>query len=739
TWQHIAFVGFNALNKAEETIILRWQQQGFASLWMDADTYYVNSPEQEAGLFIRQNLQRGLRNALPVPSNIAQRTKPIQIAGVQSNTAQAKLIAPWLQSLPAGYQNAAILLANEQMLLPVLQSLPAHLASHINITMGYPLAQTAVYNLLLLYLDVQIALQNNQGRSIEPAYIQRWLMHSLSDIPAQEKSSVQDKLIKESWVYMPVKPIQALSPQAAQCFTLVSTPIQALDEMLMLLEKLQAANGLKEQPMEQAALSTAWQALQQALQQIQALQPPPSLTFIRTLVERYLGSARIAFEAGSSQGIQIMGLLESRGLHFDHILILDAAEGYLPQIKAPNSYLPQHIRQAFGLPVIEQQDAIYAYSFYRLLHYHPTLLLVYNRLVTDSSTGEPTRFIRQLKYHTNIPFEHSYPQWPVMPAVQPPIAIPLSPAIQARLRRFLSNNNPRPLSPSAINSWLYCRLQFFYQYMAGLAKPETLSNSIDAAAFGEIVHKVMEVLYQALLTHQQQNPLVTTASIAWMRTQIEAVLPAAISQAWKPTPKGQPFTYTGQWLLVKEVVTQYVQEFLNEDEAYAPFTLKELEVKFDEPFGLMVDARPQRVMLKGIIDRVDEKEGLYRMLDYKTGNDTPQFKSLEGLFERDGKHNNKAALQTLLYSWMFSKKFPEHARFQPALVALRQMKRNKTGSTLYAKQNRQAQQYLIASNMPQTLTEIEQHLRLLLEELFDPNLVFTQTNQPEKCKQCDFA
>ncbi len=736
-WDHIAFVGFNAFNKAEETIIYKWQQNGFASLWFDADKYYLENKQQEAGFFLRKNFeQTGLTNELPLLNVIGNSKMAVTVTSVMGHTAQTKLIGQWLEGLPPNSSDSiAIILADENLLIPVLQSIPANSAP-VNVTMGYPLQQTVLFSFIKLYFDILTSLGGTGFRFLYFQQVQDWLNHPLCDWEPGENEALLLKMTTENLLQVPVKMLQKKSAISSLMMSPLLSNADIFSRLRQMLQLIDEKAVIKKDALLHGAASLAWQSIQTLEPLFAGFSPAPTLAFMSQVLQRHLSSVNIAFQGEPLKGIQVMGLLESRGLDFDHILLLGAAEGSLPRINPPQSFLPDSVRRAFGMPVAEYQDAIFAYTFYRLLHRCKSLQLVYNGLVSDNSTGEPSRFIKQLAFETGINFRYRKPGTRLQPTAPQVISIPKTDEILRRLKKYLLSEKPASFSPSQINTYLSCRLQFFLKYIAGLKKPEDLSEEINAAQFGQLVHKLMERLYLAVQAAQGHG-IITADSIHWMRQQAPAELLLAFSEVLGQPLKEAETAFSGLQQLIKDVALQYANGFLDLDEAYAPFTVIDLEVQFLEPFVINESGHNKPVFLKGYIDRVDEKNGIYRMLDYKTGADKMDFADLASLFERNGKKQNKAALQTLIYSWMFRQKFPERKNFEPALVPLRELV--KAGKSETRLEIKTARLFVNAENIGEMLAEIENQLRATLEEIFDPTVAFDQTEDTGICAYCDFA
>jgi len=744
-WDHVAFAGFNAFNRAEETFVKRWCNNGRATLWYDADNWYASPHDthaatpivlQEAGHFLRRNLyELDLKGELPLLNAIANRTQPVEVIAVPGALAQAKLVTGWLSRLTAAGQeeSAAILLADEGLLLPVLQSLPDD-GQPVNITMGYPLAQSPVHSFVRLFFALHADLQSHQQRSVYFEHAEAWLSHPFCDWKQEEAHQLRKKMMDKTWIRVPLRELQGYSETGNWLFAPLTGSQDVCGRLCTIMGCISSQPALSDDALLQGLITAAWQALQQAAPLYATLRPAPSTEFLGSILLRQLAGISVPFEGEPVEGIQVMGWLESRGLDFDHLLVLGAGEGSLPRSTGPNSFLPHNVRRAFGLPVPEHQDAIFAYVFYRLLHRSSHITLVYNSLNTDENTGEPSRFIQQIAFETNIPVHNRHPGFVVKPEPVQPICIPKSKKVLSTLYAMYLGDERSMMSPTAIGTWLTCRLQFYFKYIARLKAPEKLSDGVEADVFGKVVHALMELLYRAL-AQKRGDSLVLPEDFGWMHEQIPMLTDEAFRKGWRAGEEGKPYEYTGELMVIHEVVQQYAGAFLEVDAEYAPFEVCELEKKMEQMFAISVNGKQENLLLGGYTDRVDLKNGVYRMVDYKTGGDKTDFVSLEKLFERDGKNQNKAALQTLMYSWLFSKEFPKRKRFEPALVPIREMAEEKTNTQLMAKKEGGA---VTADRMPDILIEVMDRMKTLLEEMFDPAVTFDQTTLVKSCSWCDY-
>ncbi|MCU0396443.1 MAG: hypothetical protein MUF29_11090, partial [Chitinophagaceae bacterium] len=260
---------------------------------------------------------------------------------------------------------AGILLADESLLLPVLQSLP-QAPGAINITMGYPLQQSPVYSMLRLFFDVHQDAQQHRYQTVHHSLVNQWLQHPFCNWPPEAIEKLQQQMLSNNMVRVPLGHLQEHSESAALLFSRMMADGEVFQRLRQLLEAALQQPSVQEDAIAQGLCVAAWKTLQQLEPLFASLRPAPDLAFMGSLLMKQMGSLTVPFEGEPLQGVQLMGLLESRGLDFDHLIILGASEGSLPRIKPPDSFLPDNVRRAFGLPIPEHQDAIFAYVFYRL-------------------------------------------------------------------------------------------------------------------------------------------------------------------------------------------------------------------------------------------------------------------------------------------------------------------------------------------------------------------------------------
>lgn len=689
----LVFVGFNALSRAEEVVFKRWQSEEKTLFYFDTDAYYIDDPIQEAGLFLRRNLEKsGLINALGTSKALIRTNlKTIDVYRTQGQVVQAKILHETLQRdypLLKERNNAgkiALILADESLLLPVLQTIPSHYTDeggkvnpiNLNVTMGYPLVASSLFGLADLWISLQSRLIQEEKDTVYHADVAAFLSHPLTGISEKMRSKIQQKLLEEQLAEVPLTRLQKQKGLFALFFIDVNSGAEAINSLQAVfkwvLEKQLADKTLRQTEADLfIALIKELNRLHDALAAyLPGMTGSKQLVFVLSLIQKAVQGISVPLTGEPLQGIQVMGLLESRSLDFEHIYILGVNEGLLPQTSISPSFIPDSIRRAYGLPVIENQDAISAYMFYRLLQRSEKVSMVYNAQADDTNTGEPTRFLRQLEYESGYTFNYLDQRQQIMTERRQEIRIEKDAKVMAVLNKYL--NGEIKLSASALTAYINCPLQFFYRYIAKIEEPKEISENLEANEIGSILHFVMERFYQQL---SLQDTLITRERIAEFRKKIPGLAKKGFAYVVFKNEDYQ-LAYNGMRKVVLAIVTAYANLILDYDETEAPFEILALEKKDSVAFKFSVKGEEKSIVLHGIIDRIDRKNGVTRIVDYKTGNDNLRFSNLEEVFDTNGNKQNKALIQTLFYTYVFERA-NACSLVEPNLYSIRNMRREGT-------------------------------------------------------------
>ena len=427
-----------------------------------------------------------------------------------------------------------------------------------------------------------------------------------------------------------------------------------------------------------------------------------------------------------------MGVLESRNLDFRRVIICDLNEGSFPPGGGIQSMIPMNLRKAFRLPVQEQNDAIYAYTFYRLLHRAEEVHLIYTTAGEQGKSSEMSRFIQQMRVELPI----SAPESVLVPVNLTPnqaITLTKSPAMLARLARYFKPKGEgeaeKRFSASALNMYLDCRLRFYLRYVAELKEKEVVVKTIDPMTFGTLLHRGVEILYQ--IPEGEEFREITSHEINRLLPQV----PKAVEQAFRELYKkeeGEELLLTGQLQIAREVLTKYIQAILAYDQRNGDFKVVGLEKEHRAYLSIKTEEGEQEVALGGVIDRMDIKDAVVRLLDYKTGKDTKKIASIGSLFDRENTKRNKAAMQTFLYAFFHHYEFPEtQLPLKPGIINIKEIY-SPDFSPYLQLNDAEVNDYRVFA------AEFEQGLRGLLEEIVDPLIPFDQTEDKKKCTYCAY-
>jgi len=381
--------------------------------------------------------------------------------------------------------------------------------------------------------------------------------------------------------------------------------------------------------------------------------------------------------------------------------------------------------------VIENQDAISAYMFYRLLQRSRKISLVYNGQGDDNNTGEPSRFLRQLEFESGYTFKYYDHEQAIAIAHHAHADIKKEGEVLRRLHLYLDKQDPQlRLSATALTTYMNCATQFFYKYIAKIEEPKKLTENLEANNIGSMLHYVLEQFYGILKT---ESPYITRERIKANRKDISKLCKIAFSKIMVDD-EHKVITHNGMQQVVLAIVAEYANVILDHDENMAPFSVLDLESKDEIPFKISIGGVERQLTLFGIIDRVDKREGVTRVVDYKTGRDELQYASLEDIFDGESGKSNKALVQTLFYTYVY-----EQAKgisgMEPNLYLIRKMRKE---GTLFHSFETRKRVHLQAEHLEGLKADFSSLLKVKLEELFDPQVPFGHTTVADNCKYCPY-
>jgi hypothetical protein len=725
-WDKIIFAGFNALNKAEEGIIRELTRLGKAETYWDADKYYAGDPKQEAGSFLR-NAFRNLEIKKPnwIVSTLSEDAKKITVIGAPLQSGQVKALGAELRKLnqisSEITDSTAVVLPDERLLIPLLHSIPEEIGS-FNVTMGYPIKDTPIYSFVEALKKLQ---KNKKGKKTSTVFyhkdVTEVLMHPYIKSAAPKISNeLVDRIRERNIIYVPA---DMLNSENDILHSTVFTYVDSVKGTIDYLEKVLSYCSSKlesSQELDKEYFFIFFTQLNRLSDIISKYpQEIKTETFWKILSE-VLTNVRIPFSGEPLKGLQIMGVLETRSIDFDNVFILSMNEGIMPKGNTHSSFIPFHLRKAFRLPTFEDEDAISAYYFYRLIQKAKNIFLFYNTEPGDFAAGEKSRFILQLeselaKNNKNISFEELILDIPAPATKKIEIKIIKDNEIIEKLRSI------GKFSATSLTSFISCSLKFYLERIARLKEEEDIEEFFGGATFGKIFHEVMKVLY-----NNYAGKIISKDDFAALNKLLDNEFDPILEEAFKEADKARELAgeLQGKNLLYKGIMQKLAKKILENDEIDAPFKVIDLEEQYLRDIEITVNGRKEKLILNGRIDRVDERKNKTRIIDYKTGRVTSRKinENNFGLMFADPEY--KEYFQTHFYALLYNAAHPEKV-IMPGIYPLRNI-----GEGI---------RYVSEGELTtETINKFEAGLKVLLSSLFDAEKPFIQTENEEHCRFCAF-
>lgn len=747
-YEKYVFVGFNVLNKVEHTLFTQLKDAGKAVFYWDYDEFYMKENRQavthEAGEFIRRNLRD-----FPSPLSgelFKNLSKPKEVHYIASSTenAQARYLPQWIRNnLTTPEKETAVVLCNEALLQPVLHSLPAEI-KHVNITMGFPLSQTPVYSFLIALLELHTHGFNFKSGRYTFQSVVTLLKHPYTRQLTGQAELLEKELTRNNRFY----PLPGELGKD-EFLTRLFTPLSGnLNLCIRLSETLQQVAGIYQANTSGTEDTDAFNQLYReslfkaytTINRFRTLIEEDELTVqsetFRRLLVKVLSATNIPFHGEPAIGMQVMGVLETRNLDFRHLVLLSVNEGQLPKSGGDSSFIPYNLRKAFGMTTIEHKIAVYAYYFYRLLQRAERITLIYNTSSDGLNRGEWSRFMLQFLIEWPHPITRQFLEAGQSPQGTSPITVEKTPDVMRRMQSLFDvRANPKAkFSPSALNYYLDCPLKFYYRYVAGLSAPDEVSAEIDSATFGSIFHYAAEHIYKDLTTHGKVINKEALETLLRNEVKLQDYVDTAFKKLFFNVPQNEKPEYNGVQLINSAVIARYLKQLLQNDLRYAPFTFIASEMEVDEPIDIQTPKGVIKSRIGGIIDRMDSKDGTLRIVDYKTGGDADTPPHVESLFIPDKKRSNYV-FQTFLYAAIMCRKQPT-MKIAPALLYIHRAATETYSPVIQMGEPRKPKEAV--EDFSKYEKEYRERLQGLLEEIFNPEKSFTQTEIIEKCTYCDF-
>jgi len=716
------FIGFNALNKAEEFLFQKVLETNNSDIYWDLDEVFFNTNHQ-AGTFIRKYKKEWKyyeKNPLKTLSNSFSGPKNIQIIGASKNTTQIKYAGEILENF-TDFKNTALILADETLLPITLNSLPKNINA-INITMGYPLKDIPTTSLLFSIFQLFVSQEKLQKTIVNEFYhkdVVRFLKHqSVYKLLSDENSALVDNFTeeigKENLIFISkaqiesilIDTIASVKSGISAIFNSYTTINEFLDRILNLIALLKEDVTT----LEKEYLFRFYTAFTQ----LKTLQTEYEyFTDLKTLslfFKQLISSETLSFQGEPLRGLQLMGMLETRVLDFENIILTSTNEGILPASSQQNSFIPFDVKIEFGLPTFKEKDAIFSYHFFRLLQRAKNVFILYNTEHDDFGSGEKSRFVTQLEMmRDDIIYKNISPK--VIPSKTALKEIPKNEVTFERLKELAKKG----ISPSALTNYLYNPVSFYKQKILKIKEFDDVEETVAFNTLGTVVHEALDELYTPFV-----GRFLSEENVSKMEKEANNL----VIKHFKIQFKNGDIS-TGKNRLIYEVANRFVSNFL----------LKEKELLKDKKNKLKIIATEENlsaeitiegidfpVKLHGQVDRVDELNGVLRIIDYKTGMVSstnlrvPEFENL-----RDEKHLK--AIQVLLYAYLFTKS-KNYNFTQPLEAGIYSFKNLNSGFLPidFALPRKKPETSITAEKLEEFITE----LKIYIQEIYNPEIDFIE-------------
>ncbi|RHE88597.1 PD-(D/E)XK nuclease family protein [Bacteroides intestinalis] len=753
-YEHYVFVGFNVLNKVETKFFERLREAGKALFYWDYDIFYTRLPREntppythEAGEFILRNLKI-FPNELPeAVFDTLRKPKNVRFISAPTENAQARYLPEWIRSVtkrdlpetPVKEKENAVVLCNEALLLPVLHSIPSEV-KNVNITMGFPLAQTPVYSFVSALIELQTTGYRRDTGRYQYEAVQSVLKHPYTRQLSTSAEGLEKQLTRDNR-FFPLPSELKQDTFLEQIFTPktgISALCQYLTEMLrevaVLYRKEQETDDIFNQ-LYRESLFKSYTLINRLLNLIDNGELNIQIETLRRLLCRLLATSNIPFHGEPAIGMQVMGVLETRNLDFRNLIMLSLNEGQLPKAGGDSSFIPYNLRKAFGMTTIEHKNAVYAYYFYRLIQRAENVTLLYNTASEGLNRGEMSRFMLQFLVESPHTISREYLEAGQSPQSGREISVEKTPEIITRMyERYDVNRHPRSLfSPSALNTYLDCRLKFYYRYVAGLKAPDEVSAEIDSALFGTIFHRAAELVYKDLTANGKEIRKDDLEQVLSNDIKLQNYVDTAFKEEFFHVALTEKPEYNGTQLINAKVITSYLRQLLRNDLQYAPFFMEGMEKKVTEIIEIETPQGKLALNIGGTIDRIDSKDDTLRIVDYKTGGSPKTPENIKQLFTpADGRPNY--IFQTFLYASIMCRK--QSLKVAPSLLYIHRAASETYSPVIEMGEARQPK--IPVNNFAFYEDEFRERLQTLLQEIYNPEEAFTQTEDTKKCEFCDF-
>jgi hypothetical protein len=741
------FVGFNMLQKVEQKLFTLLAKAGKAKFYWDFDRYYMEGANNEAGYYIRQYLEafpNELFNRDDEIYNNFRTEKELRFISASTETIQGRFVGHWLQNedfVRAG-RKTAVVLCDENLLQTVVHSLPSEV-ENVNITTGFPLAQSPVFSFVNALINLQTIGYTKSTERYRLQYVRAVLRHPYS-LFLSDNCTEQLRALEEHHTYYPSRQEMAVDEGLTLIFANLEEGVadvqtyhaKLVDWILSMLKTVGKSTQETDDHLMKEAIYRMYTLFNRLHELIVSGDLSVDLITLLRLITQLVQSTSIPFHGEPAIGLQVMGVLETRNIDFDNVLLLSCNEGNMPKGVNDASFIPYAIRKAHSLTTIDHKVAIYSYYFHRLLQRAQNITILYNNATEDGHTGEMSRFMLQMLVESGHKIERLSLQAGQMPNVLQPHAVEKTDSIMQQLMKL------DKLSPTAINRYLRCQLLFFYNTVAGLKESDEETDDIDNRTFGNIFHKGSQLIYEQLMDANFTVSENAIKDFLAEKSALQRIVDRTFNEElFKVANANQHPQYNGLQLINRGVIISYLKKLLQMDLSLTPFRILAMEKPVEQEVVFNVDGKAHTLTIGGYVDRLDEvEEGngkVIRVVDYKTGR-KPQtaVAAFEDIFSGDKVTKNHADyyLQTFLYAAIVRDSLKWNKQklpVSPALLFIQQASAEENDPVLRVGKER-------INDIAVYHNDFWAHLKALLSEIFNKERAFMPTKDRERCTRCPY-
>lgn len=729
-WQHYIFAGFYALTNAEEKIIQTLKQEGKVTQLYDADRYYTDNSNHEAGHFLRDKINQDHFRWLF--DHYKSDDKTINVTAIPGNIGQSRKAGQLLDDISqkqTPLENTAVILADESLLLPVLNSLPDSI-NGVNVTMGFPIIHTSTASLVRLVIKIAVDKESYNRNTLHVNdFLQLINLPVVRYLIGDQNSLTRSLLKKNRALYQSHEIAGDLPHYIKETIDTFNSPLDLLDPLINLTKKIPDKESQDHAiTIEKHSATYICDRLTELKKILEDEELTTTFNDLDKLIRKTVLDGSLPFSGEPMQGVQIMGMLESRAMDFENVILLSVNEGHMPAGKSYSSLIPFDIRKKFNLPTYRDNDSIYAYHFYRLLQRTQRTELVYNTEASTLGGNDQSRFIKQLKfelpeYNPGIgKISEHIQKPPFIKAEDREIIIPKTETVMEKIASALKSGEYTGLSASGLRSLVKCNLQYYFRYVLRLKKPEEVEETIPMDIFGNVIHKALEIIYKQAFSGPEN--MLDQEILDIDRNELDRQIVQILTREHSYS-SGE--LENGRNRLMRDMAVNFIMKFTSREKEKLSTEHTEI-LDIEKELKHTLHLHGYEIHFRGFADRVDRVNGKTRIIDYKTGNIKPLDLKQNNDFETLYDLKTEEIIQVLFYDWLYSRMTGNE-------------KERDGGIFLLTKPN----QHSIFFNYNQTPginTELrekfEKALMTNLEDLLNKDIPFRQTDDTKKCEHCDY-